>query len=213
VSPRYDTPGWPETGSLLLRCDNQADRELLIAHVRDEDIYRVVTEGELAVPDSTIFRFTSFGEEFEVVDVAGWKSATGPTIWSTAPFLEPFELSNDLLLYRGQRVKTHGQTVMAVIASPDRKLIAVLSATGRRFGDLMPFLSRPRPTGARYHQVYRRSDGSEVGSPILLPFERENDTFHPYWSADASYVVYPHTRFKYVSVIPIHAQESEKDSK
>ena len=76
---------------------------------------------------------------------------------------------------QGKVLATVGPTVLQAQPDPTETYVAFLSAEGKRRTSGILF-GYPTVRGDRYHQVFRMSDGSEVGKPVKLKVATDRDS-------------------------------------
>ncbi len=166
-----------------------------------------------------IYRYDSKTKRlsFDVSD--SWSENEGPTAISgkqhdLPPFGEEFthDLGGHTLQWHGP-VPTAAPTVLAAVRSPNEKYVASLSAEGKSKTDgIVPF-SDPTVPGRRFHEVFRASDASKVGTPVILANTTDQNNVLPCWSPDNRFVVYNDGKCEHLWIIEAPITPSEAKSK
>lgn len=231
--PSLLTTGWVEARTLLLRSESDGSAVLLLTYLTEEHYGHSAASLPATVAERIVYRYdpgnaappsagTLTGAEtghtqpnWNAVDVSTWNRATGRIVTFLEQFsseiIKPFEVDyrDGKLMWRRQPAQTAGRYVIMAIAAPATAdgetpdLVAVLSAEKGPRETIMPF-NPTGPSGQRYHQLFRRSDGQAVGRTVRLP--RINGA-HPWWnrpcwSPDGRYVVYSDTDLSRVCIVP-----------
>ncbi len=163
------------------------------------------------------FRYDFGSGQLKKSEAEDWKSAPGPIVDSVAQWVPTsgkpirFHGSEHALLFNDKRIETAGRSVLRATLSPNRKYVADLSAEGEyRLG--MVF-GGTGASGKRFHQVFRNSDGTQIGETIVLadaPDKGDNVT--QCWSPDGRWVVYHDAHFERVWITP-GVEDSSKEKK
>jgi hypothetical protein len=192
--PLFNTPAWrgeaPKYGEqLLLRRD--ANTVLLLKHSGREGAYKYDGRARSFVPVT----------ELEWTRAAGKVAECGTQVPPPAGILRIHTQTHRLMA--GQReVPTAGPTVLALIESPSRRYVAVLSTSGAAKPSLLPFLAAGAE-GQRFHQLVSLPAGAVVEHPIRIPVARNDDVLTACWSPDEKAIVYYDVVFSRVSIVEL----------
>ena len=202
VVPAFDLRewSWPSGGSLLIKDANDGTPDLILMCVGVDsglfDVHQlrsIPTRMLKNVPP--LLRYIAEQNKVVEVPLESWDMSTGQM---SASWTQPVRLYNRgtfthdlitrLLQFNGKVVPTAGLTVLTAQPDPTKTYVAVLSAKGKlrkswAFGD-------PTVRGDPYHQLFRMSDGTEVGKPVRLKVATNGTYVYPLWSADGRYVIY-----------------------
>lgn len=192
---RLNTNAWRTRGELSMRRENDGSTGgLLLKHS--------------VAP--TIYRYEPADHALRTVDFAEWQSSTSPIascVEQFSPDPRRLKINSDaegkLVDASGRAIPTAGTFATMLLASPDHKRAAVLSANGPKSHSLLPFLGGPQPLGQRYHQVISTDDFKWAGTAVALPVEDQSDLLTPCWTADEKYVVYYDAVFYYLLAVPV----------
>ncbi|MCC7156140.1 MAG: hypothetical protein IT161_16300 [Bryobacterales bacterium] len=191
-----ETPGWRQPGTLQLRLEGGG---FLMRH---------------NLPP--VYRWLPGAPALAQADPAEWEAAGGTVYDCEKPLIPPpetAEIDAKTMTLRGPEgtVDTAGRGVLAIRLSPNRTLLAVLSADGRRAGSILPFVGGGSYTGTHYHNTLSYPDLNSVSAAVRLPRQRETDILVPCWLADR-YVVYSDSLSFYAVVVPVADLDKQKSS-
>jgi hypothetical protein len=196
------TPGWRQRDDLLIRAGDDTGGNLLLWRMTTgQAVARFSPEDTASRPACAgpVYLYTPGAFALSPVDSAVWDEADSKVCDCLAQYaapIEPFQFSygDTSLRHEGHLAPTKGKYVMAVVASPSRGYVAVVSADGPfdRGGDGMLMFGGGRGArGTHYQELFMRTDASAVGQPIVLPWTTAHDSnLIPCWSADERYIVY-----------------------
>jgi len=175
---------WPSGDSLFIKDANDGTSDLLLMSIGVESgLFEV--NGLRSIPTRMLknvpplLRYIAEQNKVVQVPLESWDTCTGKMSHS---------LTQSARL-RGKVLATAGPTVLDVQPDPTETYVAFLSAEGKLRKSWIPF-GDPAVRGDRYHQLFRISDGSEVGKPVKLKVATNRDYVSPLWSADGRYVIY-----------------------
>ena len=117
-----------------------------------------------------------------------------------------------ILRFKGAPATIAGQTALHVILSPDKERVAVLSAEGPWKRSFVPHITGGAggsASGARHHEVLRRTDGTRQGAVIRLAYKAGAPPFGGCWSPDGRFVVYVDDGNSLVWIIPVSMEPSK----
>jgi hypothetical protein len=121
---------------------------------------------------------------------------------STDFYLDP---ASGTLSYKGQAIRTKGQSVVGFALSPNRTSVAVLSAGGSKRRSIMPFLGGgANARGQHYHELLQApAFSSNEQSEAQLPFTTARVAWTGCWSADEYFVVYTSVLYDELCVVRV----------
>ena len=196
----------------LLRTEKPGSDVLFIKGLAEEEVlareFRKKPMEALQAFQGIVYRYDPVRRKIDKVRPQDWARCTGPIGGTSVEFQKAslesrVSIQYDQLLYEGTSVETAGRTALAFTVSPDRTLVAVLSAEGNRAESLMPFLGRGGASGQHYHELFRLPGMQAVGKPLSLPVTTERVTMRPIWSGDRGYVVYIDARNSHLCIVGI----------
>jgi len=215
-----ETPAWNEYGHLLVRADPNDGRALLLKRLHNDQylMWGRPPKGSASQFGGEIYRYDARARLLTVVPRNEWNQATSPISDCSEPASGPghallpplvHDVPTKRLLFNGTLVPTAGKTVLETYLNPDNTHVAVLSAEGayRKVG--FPFLGGGSASGRRFHQVFRRADGTEIGRPVVLEETSNDDDIRICWSSDGKTIVYYDTGLTKLWIVPVRAEALE----
>ena len=202
-TPLFETPEWKmnpeyEVG-LSVRRENasQKDSGLLIKHDTKQPSVR---------------RYDPNRKTLEVVPPDAWDKSTAPIAHCVEQYPPDTELlrfdpkTKRLIGERGEIIPTKGENVLNLTASPEKKRVAVLSATGTAGGDysVTPFGSGSGASGQYWMQVYSLKKRQLENYLFQIPTKEKFTSLTACWSADERFVVYSEVKYQFIVVVEVN---------
>ena len=204
------TPEWGVRGILLLRQSREQDGTFLLRLLTHDEhiLFRYGNPLPASAVERVVYRFRPGADKLEIVGLTEW-DAGGPIAkqWRGDCDLG-VDPHDEELIFGGIVVPTAGKLAISYAASPTDEWAAVLSVEGPRgmgfIGIPLAMGGRGIAKGKRYHQLFRCSDATAIGKPLILPFTANGaDTLEAIWSPDGKYILYPEVFFRSIYIFPV----------
>ena len=183
----FNTNEWQVPGALFLRYG--ARNDILIRHKSSDIIYSIVL-------DSMQFR----RQPKEIWDSASTVVTDCDAQPKTVASGFDYDRDKGILLVDKTKVETAGEVVLAVVQSPSKKMISVLSAEERK-RSLLPFYGKSIGLGKHYHELIDVSSKTQINDFLLLPIGGPKESLQICWIHDEKYLLYADIlRFRLVIV-------------
>jgi hypothetical protein len=199
VAEVFETPAFAaiDSGMISVKTDNGVLLLRLISHGQRlrEGGSPAATRPIPGERDETVYRYDPQKRKFSEVTADVWRSAEGPVAervgqYGGGPGIMLDNRTHVNKVYKdGRPVSTKGQTALDMASHSRGKLLAIISASGRRSSGFLGFGGSNGATGKYYCEFFTLPDLKRVYSPVYLPMGSTDEALHGCWTADEQYFV------------------------